>query len=74
MTSLQSEIEAYKEVFKLKAPEEKQRIMQQATDELEKSGIAQGLTAGEVAPDFTLPDSTGKEVSLSDQLKKGLLF
>jgi peroxiredoxin len=39
--------------------------------EIELSGVAPGLSVGERAPDFTLPDALGKPVSLSDLLVKG---
>jgi peroxiredoxin len=71
MTTLLKEIEAYKEAFKAKAPEEKQKLMLQATEELEMAGVAKGLKEGDTAPNFTLPDSTGKEVSLADYLSNG---
>ncbi|WP_404469500.1 peroxiredoxin-like family protein [Sutcliffiella horikoshii] len=71
MSTLLEEIKAYKEVFKQKAPEEKQRLMAQATKELEESGVAQGLKEGERVPDFTIPDATGKMVSIKDELEKG---
>lgn len=51
---------------------EKKTIMQQATDELRKSGIVdQTLNVGGKAPDFSLPNVWGTEVKLSNQLRKG---
>jgi peroxiredoxin len=35
------------------------------------SGVAPGLSVGERAPAFTLPDATGKLVSLADRLEAG---
>lgn len=37
---------------------------------MEASGVAQGLKTGDHAPNFTLPDATGKIVSLSETLTK----
>lgn len=71
MTTLLEEIKAYKEAFKQKAPEEKQKLMSQATKELDESGVANGLKEGEQIPDFKLPDATGKTVSISEELSKG---
>ncbi|MGE6614161.1 peroxiredoxin-like family protein [Peribacillus sp. NPDC076916] len=71
MTTLLEEIKAYKEAFKQKAPEEKQKLMAQATKELEESGVAQGLKEGNQVPDFKLPDATGKMVSITEELSKG---
>ncbi|MFB1082039.1 peroxiredoxin-like family protein [Jeotgalibacillus sp. JSM ZJ347] len=71
MSVLLEEIKIYKDQFKKKAPEEKQRLMAQATKELEESGVAQGLKAGDQIPDFTLPDATGKQVSIKTLLSQG---
>ncbi|MGD6794851.1 peroxiredoxin-like family protein [Metabacillus indicus] len=71
MTALLEQIKEYKEQFKKKAPAEKQELMNRATEELRASGTAQGLKVGEKAPDFTLPDATGKKVTLSEELKNG---
>lgn len=71
MASLIDEINAYKASSDRKASPEKKRIYAQAIKELEESGIAKGLKKGDHAPDFTLPDATGRDVSLSDQLAEG---
>ncbi len=39
--------------------------------EIEASGVAPGLSVGDQAPNFTLPDALGKPVALSDLLVKG---
>lgn len=71
MASLVEEIDAYKASFKKNASPEKQRLYAQAVKELEESGVAQGLRVGDLAPDFSLPDATGKTVTLSEELGKG---
>lgn len=71
MTSLLEDIKNYKDEFNRKAPEEKKQLMAKATAELEESGIAKGLQTGELAPNFTLPDATGHEISLAKQLANG---
>jgi peroxiredoxin len=38
---------------------------------IEESGIAAGLSVGDVAPDFTLADATGRAVTLSKLLSEG---
>jgi len=48
--------------------------MHRATAELVASGIAdRALKAGDVAPDFALPDVDGKTISLAELLKSGPL-
>ncbi|WP_010631196.1 peroxiredoxin-like family protein [Sporolactobacillus vineae] len=71
MSSLTDEIDAYQAESKKKSSPEKQRLNARAIEELEKSGLAPGLKTGDQAPDFTLPDATGKEIALSGELKKG---
>ena len=39
--------------------------------EIEVSGVAPGLSVGDTAPDFRLPDALGKPVALSDLLMDG---
>ena len=34
----------------------------------------EGMDVGEKAPDFTLPNALGKDVSLSEELKKGFVI
>ncbi|MEM6253018.1 MAG: peroxiredoxin-like family protein [Cyanobacteria bacterium P01_D01_bin.156] len=58
--------------FQQQAPQAVQDTMAAATDALDASGIAtQALTVGDVAPDFELPDATGKLVRLSELLQQG---
>ena len=45
--------------------------MVQATKELVESDIAKGLTLNDQAPDFTLKDATGTDITLYEELKKG---
>ncbi|MCO7176195.1 peroxiredoxin-like family protein [Sporolactobacillus kofuensis] len=71
MTSLHEEINATIASFKKKASQEKQRLYAQAIKELEESGVAQGLKIGDKAPNFSLPNPSGKIVNLSDELTKG---
>ncbi|MDN3955695.1 peroxiredoxin-like family protein [Sporolactobacillus laevolacticus] len=70
MATLLDDINEYKSSFNKKASLEKQKLYAQAIKELEASGVAQGLKTGDHAPNFTLPDATGKIVSLSETLTK----
>lgn len=71
MTSLHEDINNFKEQFKQNAPEEKQRLMAEATRELEESKTSLGLEEGDQINDFQLPDATGKMISIMDKLKDG---
>ena len=66
--------EAYQEKSKpemAKMAPEDLATMQQAAESLAKQLPDPGLKLGETAPDFTLPDSTGRQVRLSALLKDG---
>lgn len=64
--SLQQKIAEYKEQFLAEVPPEKAALMAKATEELEQSGILDGiLKEGDLAPDFSLLDPAGNPVSLS---------
>ncbi|MFM9889438.1 MAG: peroxiredoxin-like family protein [Rickettsiales bacterium] len=70
--SLNTELEQFKTEFLMKFPAEKAAIMARADEELAATQIEQSaLKTGDKAPEFTLPDATGKLVSLSAVLKNG---
>lgn len=70
--SLQEEIEALQRKLLPQIPQEALQKMTAATEKLVLSGIAErAVKAGAVAPSFTLPDTQGNFVSLSDLLAKG---
>lgn len=69
--TLESQIEAFKAELTRQAPEAVAQF-QGDIDALVRTGIARNsLKEGAQAPDFTLPDSAGKEVSLSGLLREG---
>ncbi|MFC7786063.1 peroxiredoxin-like family protein [Rossellomorea sp. GCM10028870] len=70
-TNMREQYNEYISKFKEKTPQEIQDKMGKAIEELAKSDDGKGLRAGEKAPNFTLPDATGKEIQLEDMLKKG---
>ncbi len=70
--SLADDLAEFRAGFQQQVPQGIQDTMAAATDALEASGIAnQALTVGDIAPDFELPDATGKSVRLSELLKEG---
>jgi hypothetical protein len=70
--ALTEELANRREQARKSIPQEKLEVMDRATEELEKSGIAKScLKEGDTAPEFTLSNSSGASISLSDILKKG---
>jgi cytochrome oxidase Cu insertion factor (SCO1/SenC/PrrC family) len=69
---LQEKLDAYKKGFLKKVPEDALSIMERATEDLRNSGIMdQTVKVGQKAPDFELKNMDGKDVVLSELLKKG---
>jgi hypothetical protein len=70
--SLQKALQEFKEGVVAQLPPEDVAKMDEATEELVRSGIAAGAKkAGDQAPDFTLPNPSGEMVSLSRLLAQG---
>ena len=70
--SLREKIDAYKEVFKTKAPQEAQDLMHRATEELQNSPqMLSTIKVGDMAPDFTLKNGQNQDVALGGLLDKG---
>ncbi len=70
--TLQDKLNAYKKDFQGRAPKEAQEIMHRATEDLRNSGIlSKTVRVGDLAPNFTLKNTTHTNVSLSDLLDKG---
>lgn len=69
---LQHRLAEKKEAWHLETPAEKKAIVQDHIQEvINDSIIHRALQKGEVAPDFTLTNAEGMNVSLYDYLKKG---
>jgi peroxiredoxin len=70
--SLATELESFRTDFMGKVPPEIREAMRRADLDLAGSGIAErALKAGDLAPDFVLPDALGGQVRLSTLLAKG---
>jgi peroxiredoxin len=54
-----------------KAPPEVIERIKAAQAEVEESGVATGVEVGDLAPDFALPDASGRTVSLNERLADG---
>lgn len=68
--TLKAQLDAFKAEFIEKFPTDKAAIMEQATAALEKT-FAPALKVGDSAPEFTLPNATGKQASLTEALREG---
>ena len=74
MTKLREQLERIKESAKTRIPPAARAVMEKATEELRVSGIAdRSLRVGQLAPEFSLPDAEGKNVSSAEKLKGGPL-
>ena len=70
--TLQEKLDTMREASKARIPPEARAIMQRSVDDLRASGIMNRITrAGEPAPDFTLPNASGRQVGLKELLARG---
>ncbi len=71
---LQDKLDDIKKGFQEQAPREALDIMHRAVEDLNNSGILdQTVKVGDKAPEFTLNNTKGKTVTLSQLLAKGPL-
>ena len=69
---LQDKLNALKKDFESKAPADIIEIMHRATNDLRESGILESaVQVGDRAPDFSLKDQGGVEISLKGLLSQG---
>jgi len=72
--TLQDKLEAMREASKVRIPPDARAIMQRSVDDLRASGIMSRIaSAGQAAPDFTLPNASGGQVGLKALLARGPL-
>jgi hypothetical protein len=72
--TLKEQLEADQAQARAKRPPERQAIMDRATEDLRRSGLAhRSLKVGDKAPAFALPAATGKTVRSVDLLARGHL-
>lgn len=72
---LQEKLDAFREDFEKQVPPEALKIMHRATEALRNSGILErAVKVGDTAPDFTLKNTDGKDVSLTQLLSRGPLI
>ena len=69
---VRKELDALREKSSRTAPPERVQAYEQGIAEVRKSGVIdKALKVGDRAPEFTLPDATGKDVKLSELLARG---
>jgi AhpC/TSA family protein len=70
--SLADKLAAIAEAAKTRIPPEARAVMHRGVEEVRASGILDRVVkVGERAPDFTLPDQSGRPVSLAGLLARG---
>ena len=72
---LQAAMDAFRAEFLTKVPPEASATMNRATEALAKDFSRRRLlTTGDIAPDFTLLNATGKPINLQEHLAKGAVI
>lgn len=69
---LQEQMDSFKRSFVEQAPEEALEIMNRSGEQLRDSGLAsKAVNVGDKAPDFSLSNTSGTKISLSELLTNG---
>ncbi len=70
--TLQEKLDTMREASKTRIPPEARAVMQRSIDDLRASGIMTRVArVGQTAPDFALPNASGRSVSLKELLARG---
>jgi hypothetical protein len=70
--TLQEKLDTMREASKTRIPPEARAIMQRTVDDLRASEIMTRVArVGQTAPDFVLPNASGRSVSLKELLARG---
>ena len=71
-TNLDQQLQEFDTGFRGQAPASAIQARQNTIDRVAQSSLVkEAIQEGQTAPDFTLPDATGQQVSLSELLSKG---
>ena len=70
--TLEAKLDAMRTAAKTRIPPEAQAIMRRSIDDLRASGIlSRVVKVGARAPEFTLPNASGRPVGLQEVLARG---
>jgi hypothetical protein len=70
--ALREKLDGIREMAKTRIPPEARAIMERSVEELRVSGaVTRVARVGHTAPDFSLPNASGQEVSLKSLLAHG---
>ena len=69
--ALREKLDSIREMAKTRIPPEARAIMERSVEELRASGaVTRAAKVGQPAPDFSLPNAAGQEVSLKSLLAR----
>jgi peroxiredoxin len=69
---VRKELDEFREKMSKTAPADRLKVYEEGIEEVRKSGVIEkALKVGDRAPDFELPDATGKKVKLSELIARG---
>ena len=70
--ALQEKLDTMREMSKTRIPPEARAVMERSIDDLRASGIMTRVArVGQTAPEFTLPNTDGRSVSLAELRARG---